>query len=94
MSTEAEELHRIISASVKDMLDAFRIQAQAGTVSDKALEEIVFRAEHGVLQSLAPYPRGQRVALLQSVVRLLLTAFPGLSIPPSLLGRADEVIHP
>jgi hypothetical protein len=29
MSTEAEELHRIISASVRDMLDAYRIQAQA-----------------------------------------------------------------
>jgi len=27
VSTEAEELHRIISASVRDMLDAFRIQA-------------------------------------------------------------------
>ena len=57
MTTEAEELHRIISASVRDMLDAFRIQAAAGPVTDKALEEIVFRAEHGALQSLAPYPR-------------------------------------
>ncbi len=26
------------------MLDAFRIQAQAGPVTDKALEEIIFRA--------------------------------------------------
>ena len=54
MSTETEELHRIISTSVRDMLDAYRIQASAGPVTDKALEEIVFRAEHGVLQSLAP----------------------------------------
>jgi hypothetical protein len=54
VSTEAEELHRIISASVRDMLDAYRIQASAGPVTDKALEEIVFRAEYGVLQSLAP----------------------------------------
>jgi hypothetical protein len=75
VSTEAEALHRIISASVRDMLDAFRIQAQAGPVTDKALEEIVFRAEHGVVQSLAPYPRAQRVALLPSVVRMLLTTF-------------------
>ena len=73
MSIEAEELHRIISASVRDMLDAFRIQAAAGPVTDKALEEIVFRAEHGVLQSLAPYSREQRVAMLPSVVRMLLT---------------------
>ena len=75
MSTEATELHRIISASVRDMLDAFRIQASAGPVTDKALEEIIFRAAHGVLLSLAPYSRDQRVALLPSVVRLLLTAF-------------------
>jgi hypothetical protein len=45
MSTEAEELHRIISTSVRGMLDAFRIQASAGPLTDKALEEIFFRAE-------------------------------------------------
>jgi hypothetical protein len=56
MSTEAEALHRIIGASVRDKLDAHRIQPQAGPVTDKALEEIIFRAEHAVIQSLAPYP--------------------------------------
>ena len=63
MSDEARELHRIIGASVRDTLDAYRIQAQAGPVTDKALEEILFRAAYGVVQSLAPYPRAQRVAL-------------------------------
>jgi hypothetical protein len=57
------------------MLDAYRIQASAGPVTDKALEEILFRAAHGVVQSLAPYPREQRVALLPSVVRMLLATF-------------------
>jgi hypothetical protein len=75
MSTEVEELHRLISGAVRDMLDAFRIQASAGPVGDKALEEILFRASHGVLQSLAPHPRAQRVALLRSVVRILLVTF-------------------
>ena len=75
MTSEAEELQRIISESVRDMLDAYRIQTSAGPVTDKALEEIIFRTAHGVMQSLAPYPREQRVALLPSVVRLLLTAF-------------------
>ena len=75
MSSEAQELHRIISVSVRDMLDAYRLQAQAGPVTEKALEEILFRASHGVLQSLAPYPREQRVALLPSVVPLLLATF-------------------
>lgn len=75
MSTEARELHRIIRASVRDMLDAHRLQAQAGPVTDKALEEILFRAAHSVVDSLAPYPAEQRVALLPSVVRLMLASF-------------------
>ena len=53
------------------MLDAFRIQAAAGPVTDKALQEIIFRGAQGVLGSLRPYSREQRVALLPSVVRLL-----------------------
>jgi hypothetical protein len=75
MSTEASDLHRIIRASVRDMLDAYRIQAQAGPVSDQALEGIIFRAAHPVVDRLAPYPAEQRVALLPSVVRLLLASF-------------------
>ena len=38
MGREAEALYRIISASVRDTLDAYRIQASAGPVTDKALE--------------------------------------------------------
>ena len=34
--TEVQELHRIVSASVRDMLDAYRIQASAGPMTDKA----------------------------------------------------------
>ena len=68
-------MHRIVSASVRDMLDAYRIQAQTGPVTDKALEAIIFRAAHGVVQSLAPYPGEQRVALLPRVVRMLLATF-------------------
>ena len=75
IAAEGAELHRIISASVRDMLDAYRIQAQAGPVSDQALEEILFRAAHPVVHTLAPYPAEQRAALLPSVVRLLLAAF-------------------
>jgi len=88
VTIEAEELHRIISASVRDMLDAYRLQAQAGPVTDKALEEIVFRAAHSVVHSLSPYPAAQRAALLPNVVRLLLAAFlesctVRRSLPPS-----------
>jgi len=87
MSHEAQELHRIISASVRDMLDAYRIQASAGPVTEQALEQIVFRAAHAVVQSLAPYPAEQRTALLPNVVRLLLSAFledvAGTASPPN-----------
>jgi hypothetical protein len=75
MSTEAQDLHRVISTSVIDMLDAYRIQASAGPVTDKALEEIIFRAAPGVVQSLAPYPAAERIALLPSVVRIVLATF-------------------
>jgi len=43
MTTEAEEIQRIISASVRDLLDANRLQAAAGPVTDKTLQEIIFR---------------------------------------------------
>jgi hypothetical protein len=75
MTEEARELHRIISASVRDMLSAYRIQAQAGPVSDQTLEAILFRAAHPVVNILAPYPAEQRVALLPNVVRIMLASF-------------------
>jgi hypothetical protein len=75
MTEEARELHRIVSASVRDMLDAYRLQAQPGPVTDKALEQIIFRAALGITQSLAPYPAAQRVALLPSIVRFMLAVF-------------------
>jgi hypothetical protein len=75
MPDEARELHRIITASVRDMLDAYRIQASAGPVTDKALEEILFRAAQPVMHSLAPYPVAERAALLPSVVRVMLASF-------------------
>jgi hypothetical protein len=75
MTEETLELHRIISASVRDMLDAYRIQAQAGPVTEQALEGIIFRAAHPVVDRVAPRPAEQRAALLPSVVRLMLASF-------------------
>jgi hypothetical protein len=75
MSDEARDLHRIISANVRDMLDAYRIQVLAGPVSDQALEEIIFRAAHPIVHGLAAYSAEERGALLASVVRLLLASF-------------------
>jgi hypothetical protein len=77
MSTEAQMLHRIISASVHDMLDAYRLEARAGPVSDQALERVIFRAATPIADRLARYPAARRGALLPNVVRLLLAAFLG-----------------
>ena len=44
MSPEAERLHATIRASVRDMLDAYRIQAKDGLVTDQALEQLLFRS--------------------------------------------------
>ena len=75
MTDEARDLLRLISASVRDMLSAYRIQAQAGPMTDQALEQILFRAAHPIVTSLAPYPAEQRVALLPNLVRIMLAAF-------------------
>ena len=57
------------------MLSAYRIQAQAGPVGDQALEAILFRAAHPVVNILAPYPAEQRAALLPNVARMMLATF-------------------
>jgi hypothetical protein len=75
MTTEAENLHRSISASVRDMLDAYRLQAQAGHVKDRALEEIIYRAAHPIVDSLPAWSAAERGALLPGVVRMLLASF-------------------
>ena len=75
MSAEAEEIQRIMRASVRYMLDAYRIRTAAGPVTEKALEEVIFRGSQGVLGSLRPFSREQRIALLPSIVRLLLATF-------------------
>jgi hypothetical protein len=57
MSDEARELHRTISAAVRDMLDAYRIEVQAGPMSDKALEQLIFRGAQPVMHKSRPVPR-------------------------------------
>src|SRR5439155_1682659 len=54
MTEEARELHRIIGATVRDMVSVYRLQAQMGPVTVQALEEILFRAAHGVVSHAEP----------------------------------------
>jgi hypothetical protein len=90
-STEAEEIQRIVSASVRDLLDAFRIQAAAGPGSPtRCSRSFLFRAPHGVLQSLAPYPREQRAALHRHALRPARRRHVGLR--RGALGRTPEAM--
>ena len=75
MSTEGEEIQRRVRDGVRETLSAYRIQASAGPMTDDALEQILFRGAHQIMESLSPYPREQRYALLPHVVRFMLVAF-------------------
>jgi len=73
--TPAAEMYRRIDEAVIDMINEFRIQRAAGPLPDKALDQIVFRAAHSVVQVLAPYNHDERSALWPSVLRMLLASF-------------------
>jgi len=44
-------------------------------VTEEVLEQLLFRAAHGIVNALVTYPGPLRVALLPSVVRMMLGAF-------------------
>src|SRR5499427_666321 len=75
MTTPAPEMYRRIDAAVVDMINEFRIQRATGPLPDKALDQIVFRAVHSVVQVLGPYTRDERNVLWPSVLRMLLASF-------------------
>jgi hypothetical protein len=54
--TRAEEIQRIVSASVRDMLDAYRIQASAGSVTRQGARGDHLPSVTRVLRSLVNYP--------------------------------------
>ena len=41
---DARELHRVIAASVRELLETTRLERQAGMVDDAQLERVIFRA--------------------------------------------------
>ena len=71
---EARKWHRIIRSSVREACDTWRIQAQAGPVTDAALETIVYRAAVPVLLLLENQPPEAIAALAPSIVRIMLAA--------------------
>jgi len=75
MTTPAAEMYRRIDETVIDMINEFRLQRAAGPLPDKALDQIVFRAAHSVVQVLGPYTPDERNVLWSSVLRMLLASF-------------------
>ena len=75
MIPDARELHRVITASVRELLETAQLEAQAGPVDEAQLERLIFRAAAPIVQSLAPLTEAQRGELLPNIVRLMLTAF-------------------
>jgi hypothetical protein len=72
---DARELHRVITASVRELLETTRLELQAGMVDDAQLERVIFRAAAPIVHSLSSLTDAQRGELLPNIVRLMLAAF-------------------
>ena len=76
MNTKATAIHRRVRDAVRDTVSAYRIQGSAGGGwTEKAIDEILFRGSHNIMQALASYPSPVVHALMPSVVRFMLQAF-------------------
>ena len=75
MISDARELHRVITASVRELLETVRLEAQAGAMDVAEIERLIFRAAAPIVHTVAPLTDAQRGALLPNIVRMMLTAF-------------------
>src|SRR5512132_3196389 len=75
MTSDARELHRVITASVRELLETARLEAQAGPAEEAQLERLIFRAAAPIVHSVAPLTEAQRGELLPNIVRVMLAAF-------------------
>jgi hypothetical protein len=75
MIPDAREFHRVISASVRELLETARLETQAGAMDVAEIERPIFRAAAPIVQSVAPFTAAQRGHLLPNIVRLMLAAF-------------------
>ena len=75
MTPDARELHRVITASVRELMETARLEAQAGPVDEDQIERLIFRAASPIVHSLDSLIDAQRGELLPNVVRVMLAAF-------------------
>ena len=72
---DARELHRVITASVRELLETARLEAQTGPMDDDQVERLIFRAAAPIVHSVAGLTEAQRGELLPNIVRVMLAAF-------------------
>jgi hypothetical protein len=75
VSDEAREWQRLVRSAVRECVETWIIQAQAGHVTEAALEAIVSRSATLLLRRLEGYPSELTIALVPSLVRTMLLAF-------------------
>ena len=75
MSEMPAAIARRVQAAVHDAVSAYRTQAQAGPVTEKAIEDVLFHGAHEIMQALGQEPRDTRFLLWPSTVRLMLATF-------------------
>ena len=72
---DARELHRVITASVRELLETAQLEAQAGPVDEAQLERLIFRAAAPIVQSVAPLSEGSAASCSPNIIRVMLAAF-------------------
>ena len=75
MTPDARELHRVITASVRELLETARLEAQAGPMVEDQMERLIFRAAAPIVHSVASLTDAQRGELLPNIVRVMLAVF-------------------
>jgi hypothetical protein len=72
---DARELHRVIIASVRELRETARLEAQAGPMDVAEIERLIFRAAAPIVHSVSALTEAQRGELLLNSVRVMLAAF-------------------
>ena len=75
VTPDARELHRVITASVRELLETARLEGQAGAMDAEQIERLIFRAAAPIIHSVASLTEAQRGELHPNIVRVMLAAF-------------------
>src|SRR5215469_4933682 len=93
MKNASEVIARQVRNAVRETVSARRIQGAAGSVwTERAIDEILFRGSHDIMQALAPYPAPVAYTLVPSVVRFMLQAYLEIDATEAPVARGDRLL--